>query len=208
MNNGALGFPHRTVESTGDGVFEDPSPDTTWWLFVDPSTDYGVQKYFDVTDPQQQMALEFGFRDGPDPGTALYEQLSVWSLLIEPTAAAAHLDIVDTANDRKATLNSQVSTATVAEARLHARIAEDPGFTTETYFDLIVDADGVRFEMANGGPSPIKFNPAGTQLGFFDQTPVARPTITGDRSADLTQIVTDLLAALDNLGLITDSTVA
>jgi len=43
-------------------------------------------------------------------------------------------------------------------------------------------------------------------LGFFGETPIARPNVTGSRA--LGTALTNLLAALDSLGIITDSTTA
>ncbi len=45
-------------------------------------------------------------------------------------------------------------------------------------------------------------------VGFNGEEPVAKPEITGDRSSATVAVLTDLLAALENIGLITDSTTA
>lgn len=61
--------------------------------------------------------------------------------------------------------------------------------------------------VATGGGIQIA-GTTGQKVGFFGATPVARPTkISGDRSAELSRIVRDLLDALQSLGLITHDTV-
>ncbi len=45
-------------------------------------------------------------------------------------------------------------------------------------------------------------------VGFNGEAPIERPEITGDRSSATVAVLTDLLAALENIGLITDSTTA
>jgi hypothetical protein len=46
------------------------------------------------------------------------------------------------------------------------------------------------------------------QIGFFEATPVIKPTITGSRSTQTVTVLANLLTALANLGLITNSTTA
>lgn len=45
-------------------------------------------------------------------------------------------------------------------------------------------------------------------VGFHGEAPIPKPGITGDRSSATVAVLTDLLAALEDLGLITDSTTA
>jgi hypothetical protein len=54
----------------------------------------------------------------------------------------------------------------------------------------------------SGGTGHSFGNPT-DQFGFFGATPVAKPTVTGSRGANAA--LQSLLAALANLGLITDS---
>jgi hypothetical protein len=52
----------------------------------------------------------------------------------------------------------------------------------------------------------VKIGRSGQSIGFFATTPIAKPTVTGSRSTGAALL--SLLAALSNLGLISDATSA
>lgn len=63
------------------------------------------------------------------------------------------------------------------------------------------------FSLSNGGNAfQITDVNSIAQIGFFGATAVAQPNITGSRSSQTVAVLTDLLIALSNLGLITNST--
>ncbi len=69
--------------------------------------------------------------------------------------------------------------------------------------DTYVNADtALHFRIANGATDYIGVNSTG--IGFYNATPVAKPTVSGSKSANAA--LGSLMTALANLGLVTDST--
>jgi hypothetical protein len=79
----------------------------------------------------------------------------------------------------------------------------DVGGSLEAYIRMANDGSGndyLRLLSTDG------IQLSSNKMGFFGTIPISKPTVTGDRS--LGTALTNLLIALETLGLITDSTVA
>ena len=64
-------------------------------------------------------------------------------------------------------------------------------------------------QLADGRPDGSTLARSATEkLGFYGATPVAKQTITGERSSNEEAVMVSLLTALENLGMIVDSTTA
>lgn len=70
--------------------------------------------------------------------------------------------------------------------------------------ELVIDAQNDIFLRTNLGAPMTMLRISGSSLGFYGNAPVVRPNVTGSRVAGVA--LTNLLAALDSLGIITDST--
>jgi len=74
----------------------------------------------------------------------------------------------------------------------------------------LLEATPNDFEISNNGSGSVKilsdFEHEGTLLGFYNTSPVAKPTVTGSRGGNAA--LADFLTQMATLGLITDSTVA
>lgn len=84
------------------------------------------------------------------------------------------------------------------------RLALQRAFSLLRYGDGVDEVTSTTYVDLDG----LHLNSEGADMGLNGATPVPRATITGSRSADLEQIVTDLLAFLHARGDIIDSTTA
>lgn len=86
------------------------------------------------------------------------------------------------------------------DAALQVNIASSQASTEAILFNASDGGGGIKIQQ--GGTDRIATNSTG--IGFFNETPIAKPTITGERDAN--PALADLLTDLASFGLITDST--
>ena len=107
-----------------------------------------------------------------------------------------HSVVIDSTNDVTGLIGLEVSGAN--NTNITSTLAADPSIVLNSN-----NASG-GIEIQQQGVDRIKIDSTG--LGFFNSAPIAKPEITGTRSAN--PALADLLTDLASLGLITDSTTA
>lgn len=107
------------------------------------------------------------------------------------SATAGHLARADT-------LQANVYAGVIGTSR-----AELNAISTEAALRLLVGSIDTKIKATSAG---LQINDAAEVMGFNGVTPITRPTVTGSRGGNAA--LASLLAALDDLGLITDSSSA